>query len=114
MRWLKWKDDSFFSKQGMIIRYDKLEHLLGCFGLTFILIIFSMFTEMSILIPGIVTFIAGLLWEVKDGYLDWEKYNRWGGEGFSWKDLIANLVGILLAYGVLVLGLFVIFKQGMS
>jgi VanZ family protein len=99
MRWLAWKDDSFFSKQGTLLKFDKLEHMLGCMILT---IVMALLIDA---IAGIYVFIAGFLWEMKDGLMDWEKYGWWGGEGFSWKDLIADVVGIILGY-ILLAGFF--------
>jgi uncharacterized protein YfiM (DUF2279 family) len=39
-------------------------------------------------------FAIGLLWEIKDAIVPYEKHGWWGGEGFSWKDLVANVIGI--------------------
>jgi len=47
-------------------------------------------------IPLLLT--AGVLWEVKDGFVPYEKYGFWGGEGFSAKDVVAGAVGIGLNY----------------
>lgn len=39
---------------------------------------------------------AGFLWEVKDGYVPWEKAGALGGEGFSSNDLKMDILGITL------------------
>lgn len=41
---------------------------------------------------------AGVMWEVKDGFVPYEKFGFWGGEGFSTKDIAAGAVGIGLNY----------------
>jgi hypothetical protein len=43
----------------------------------------------------LITFSLGVLFEVKDGYMPYEKYGWAGGEGFSKKDLLCNATGIL-------------------
>ncbi len=94
-RWLKWSDDSWLSRQGTILPYDKAEHATVSAILALIATLF-----MPPLIACLAVFIVGLLWEVKDGYLRWEIYGWWGGEGFSWKDLIADSVGIAVGIGL--------------
>ncbi len=92
-RWLKWRDDHWLSKQGTIIPYDKAEHALG----SAILAYFATFF-MPLLFACLLIMVAGYLWEVKDGYMHYEVYGWFGGEGFSWKDLIADFVGILIIF----------------
>ena len=45
----------------------------------------------------------GLLWEIKDSVVDWEKVGYWGGEGFSVMDLKTDFAGVVinraLSYG---------------
>lgn len=93
-RWLKWSDDKWLSRQGTIIPYDKSEHAVVSAILALIATFF-----MPLLFACLLAVVAGYLWEVKDGYLHWEVYGWWGGEGFSWKDLIADSIGI--AAGIL-------------
>lgn len=38
-----------------------------------------------------------LMWEIKDGFMYWEDMGRWGGDGFSIKDFLADMVGMALA-----------------
>ena len=42
----------------------------------------------------------GLSKEVIDALLPWEKYGRWGGDGFSKYDLMYDILGILTAWGI--------------
>ncbi len=93
LRWLNWKDDKWFSTQGAILRYDKPEHAVVSAILAYIATFL-----MPLLIACIVILLIGFIWEYKDGLMDWEKYGWWGGEGFSWKDLIADFVGIGIVF----------------
>ena len=43
-------------------------------------------------------FYLGLTKECIDALLPWEKYGKWGGDGFSKYDLVYNITGIGLAY----------------
>ncbi len=85
--------DHWLSKGGTILEYDKLEHFLVYFLAAFM---FSFKLPKKIVIA--LLFAIGLLWEIKDALLPYEKYGWWGGEGFSWKDLTANMIG--MAVGV--------------
>jgi hypothetical protein len=38
------------------------------------------------------------LWEVKDGFLPWEKYGWIGGDGFSWRDGLAGSIAVFGSY----------------
>ena len=38
----------------------------------------------------------GITWEVKDGYVPWEKIGILGGEGFSKWDLLSDFTGIAI------------------
>jgi len=40
------------------------------------------------------------LWEVKDGYLPWEKYGWIGGDGFSWRDGMAGSIAAISSYAI--------------
>jgi hypothetical protein len=42
----------------------------------------------------------GLAKECIDAMLPYEKYGRWGGDGFSKYDLMYDILGILTAYGI--------------
>lgn len=87
-RWLPWEQDRFNSTNGLVLKYDKLEHALLFGGLT--------------LLPKEhgrkYAFALGLGNEIKDALVPYEKYGRIGGEGFSWKDLFANVVGIVAVH----------------
>lgn len=89
-RVVPWYEDKWDSKSGMVLESDKLEHLLVASGMTFL---------------GKVTFndynweytlALGVLYEVKDALVPYEDYGRFGGEGFSFKDVVADLAGALV------------------
>lgn len=97
MIFLDWKKDSWFSRNGSILVYDKLEHFfIGIIG-SFILHFF--FADWLLLLIG---FIAAFLWEIKDGLLPYDEQGNI--EGFSWKDLLAGIAGIVI--GLLISGIF--------
>ena len=76
-------------EQDRWIRSDKLVHSGGSFVATeFARHLLSPKASVPVMLA------AGLLWEIKDGYVPYEKYGFWGGEGFSTKDLIADAAGI--------------------
>ena len=96
----KWLSQEFtWAKKGPIT-YDKLQHFIGGIFL---------FALGALIHPdfGLAFSMAfWFLWEVKDGLIPWEsmpvttwplKYN-WGGDGFSWRDMIAAWAGAILCY----------------
>ncbi len=74
-------------------RDDKIAHLFGNY---FAIDLSRQFMSDQEAIPLLL--VAGVLWEVKDGFVPYEKYGFWGGEGFSTKDVVAGAVGIGLNY----------------
>ncbi len=89
-KFLPWNQDEWFSTQGTILKFDKLEHLiLSVLAVTFLVYIvnFELFISLAI------TFLIGIAWEIRDGLVK-------NGQGFSRKDLIADFVGILLVYSI--------------
>lgn len=83
--------DRWTSRQGLIIPYDKLEHLLGSFLLTLFLSIF-----LNPYLLALTTLTLAVLWEIKDALFPFETYGILGGDGFSFRDLAADYLGILL------------------
>lgn len=98
MKFKKWSDDKWLSKNGSILPYDKLEHLLlGVMGM----LIGIYWFDFSLLASFIILEVLGVGWEIKDGLVP---YNKKGDiEGFSWKDLIADNVGFLPGFLINVL-----------
>ena len=84
-------NDQWDSRQGFIIPYDKLEHALGSLILACFLSLF-----LSPLLSALTTLTLGVLWEIKDALFPYEVYGILGGDGFSFKDLAADYLGILL------------------
>ena len=107
----KWLSQEFTFAESGLLSYDKFQHFLGGAILSFVI----NFLLRSEIIGLIVSAIFWFLWEVKDGLLRWEegkyitnwiiRYN-WGGDGFSWKDMLAAWLGAGLStifYGILFL-----------
>jgi len=85
--------ETTFTKTGLMA-YDKVQHFLGGFLFAILNVWFSI--------------AFWLLWEIKDGFISYKKgyitnwpirYN-WGGDGFSWRDLVASWIGALIAVGL--------------
>lgn len=83
--------DRWDSKDGLLIPYDKVEHFLSYFALTIFL---SFFAGPPAVFVALL--VAGVVWEVKDAIVSYRRNPFWGGDGFSWKDLLANFAGMLL------------------
>lgn len=99
-----------FAKSGLLT-YDKFQHFMGGIVVSLIGTLISRNMAIGLISSAVFWF----LWEVKDGILRWEegqyithwpiRYN-WGGDGFSWKDMLAAWAGIfLLLIGDLILAL---------
>jgi len=89
MVFLDWHKDRWMSRNGSIFIYDKLEHfILGILGAAILCLFLGTWL---VFLFGI---LASVLWEIKDGLLP---YNEQGNiEGFSWKDLLAGIAGIII------------------
>ena len=37
---------------------------------------------------------SGVVWEIKDGYVNWQDFGAIGGDGFSYKDIVADAIGV--------------------
>jgi len=70
-----------------------------CFGSSYL---YLLICAINLPFPILITSLLGLFWEIKDGFLPSSKYGFIGGDGFSYKDFIADLTGIFLA---IILGL---------
>ena len=86
----RWADDS------MEMTFDKEAHLAASFGLYY-MFKYKGFSDRETLL---YTFGLGLLKEVIDANLPYEKYGRIGGDGFSKYDLTYNTIGIGLAFSL--------------
>ena len=84
------------TERGTVIKYDKVEHFIGCAGL------YAGFrlTGLEPVRARNYTIIAQVLWEVKDHFMPWQKYGWWGGEGFCWRDLVAGSAGAYFGYWI--------------
>jgi hypothetical protein len=86
-------NDRWLSRDGAIIKYDKIEHALGFFAVQSALTKARVNKKVSL--PLLI--LSGILWEIKDDLLDYRQYGAFGGNGFSWKDLAADGIGIGLS-----------------
>ena len=86
-----WSGDTWNSTSGAVLESDKLEHLFGSMILYFILY-FICATPFQVFLYCVY---FGVIWEIKDSILDWRIYGWYGGDGFSWRDLVADIVGFL-------------------
>lgn len=81
MRFLPWRDDFWFSKEGSFLPFDKLEHLiLGIVGGYLMTLFYGW---------GSALFIGSLVavgWEFRDSFSNW----------WSWKDLISGIGGLII------------------
>ena len=98
IKFKEWSKDSFTSRSGNILPWDKAEHVIRGF-------LVGLF---------IMTVLDGGRWYLNLGFyslfvLGYETYNGYQPydgkhiEGFSFKDLVADYTGYLLAFGVLCL-----------
>ena len=86
----RWADDT--SEFTM----DKEAHFVGSAGAYF----FFRHKEYTEIESIKYSLYLGLSKEVIDALLPWEKYGRWGGDGFSKYDLMYDILGILTAWGI--------------
>jgi hypothetical protein len=70
-------------------RDDKFAHLFGNYVATDIA---QQLLPAKHAVPLILG--ANILWEIKDGFVPYEKHGFWGGEGFSVKDVVAGAAGV--------------------
>ena len=88
-RFVSWEDVDWCSENGYYFQYDKLEHLVGSMGLA------AAFGYLSEEHGWKYALLAGLLWELKDGFFEYEIYGEWGGEGFDlFGDFVADGIGV--------------------
>lgn len=91
---------------GHIIPYDKPVHLIVFifFGIP-AGVLLARNKSRAFLLYTIVLALGGLLWEIKDAYVYWETAPyislgplniNVGGDGFSWKDYVANAAGYVI------------------
>ena len=84
----RWADDT------AEFTMDKEAHFVGSAGAYF----FFRHKEYTAVESIVYSFGWGLTKEIIDALLSWEKYGRWGGDGFSKYDLAYDIAGIGTAY----------------
>jgi uncharacterized protein YfiM (DUF2279 family) len=87
------------SPWGIQMDYAWFDHGVGSYAGTQLLI---QDRHMSSLRAGIYVFAGGVIYDMKDALVPMNKgwWGRYGGAGWSWKDLLRNVGGIVTAYGV--------------
>lgn len=89
MKIIPWNRDKWLSREGSLLPYDKLEHLilalLGVIGGVLLL-------KVSLLTTVMLIAALGFVWEIKDGFYS---------HGFSGKDFFADMAGIAVGYAVI-------------
>jgi len=89
-RFKRWQQDSFFSRNGTILRYDKLEHfLLGFIGVLATLLILKVATGQAFVLVWLAWNVLGIFWE----FIQFVTRNYRAEP----KDVVANNLGFLLA-----------------
>ena len=84
----RWADDT------AEFTMDKEAHYVGSAGAYF----FFRHKDYSEKESMLYSFYLGLGKECIDAILPWERYGRWGGDGFSKYDLAYDIAGIVTAY----------------
>ena len=84
----RWADDT------AEFTMDKEAHFVGSAGAYF----FFRHKDYTEAESVLYSFYLGLGKECIDALLPWEKYGRWGGDGFSKYDLAYDVAGIGIAY----------------
>ena len=93
-----WREDSFLSTNGTILRYDKAEHaILGFIGMLAALIYFRSDTLQFALLIWLGWNVVGLLWELFQVFVQ--------KQVLEIKDIAANNAGFVLA-GIIYLIIF--------
>jgi len=90
-RWIKyWREDSFRTTNGSILKYDKLEHgLLGFIGMFVSFFLISAISMQVIILLFVLWNIIGLIWELFQVAIKRVPIET--------KDLAANNIGFVAA-----------------
>ena len=86
----RWADDT------AEFTMDKEAHFVGSAGAYF----FFRHKEYTAVESVIYSISLGLVKETIDALVPWEKYGRWGGDGFSKYDLYYDIAGVGCAYAI--------------
>lgn len=78
---------------------DKLAHFISYGAVS--LVIYGL--THSYILAFCLTLVLNILYEIKDGLFRYEKWGHLGGDGFSWKDLVAGIIGSLAALSIVFL-----------
>lgn len=88
---INWRDDSFLSRNGLLLVYDKLEHaLLGFLGMTFSALLFALSSVQIFFLLWLIWNAVGLAWELAQCIIKKQMIQP--------KDIAANNIGFLLSF----------------
>ncbi|PIT90414.1 MAG: hypothetical protein COU22_02325, partial [Candidatus Komeilibacteria bacterium CG10_big_fil_rev_8_21_14_0_10_41_13] len=99
-----WLEPNGFYANDSWVTSDKLAHLLGCYVLSVRLRESEWVNFLSggnKWVAALEAFTCGALWEYKDYRYSWESYGYWGGDGFSYRDLVADFLGCFYSLNLL-------------
>ncbi len=89
-RFKRWRQDSFFSRNGTILKFDKLEHLiLGAIGMLITLIFWHKVTLQTFVLLWLLWNGLGIFWEIVQFFTRNDLAEP--------KDVVANNLGFVLA-----------------
>ena len=93
MKFLPWKEDLWLSRNGNVLVYDKLEHFLIAAALMMLGVVFFPTAEQWHVALAVLA--LGVFKEVYDGVIPYDGEHI---EGFSMKDVLADLAGIAVGW----------------
>ncbi len=88
---LNWREDSFLSRNGSFLVYDKLEHaLLGFLGMTFSALLFALSSVQVFFLLCLIWNGIGFFWELAQCIINRQLIQP--------KDIAANNIGFVLTF----------------
>jgi len=96
-----WLESNGFYANDSWFTSDKLSHMLGCYVLSVKLRGVHLLTGGNKYLAALETLFLGAVWEYKDYLWSWETYGYIGGDGFSYRDLVADLIGAIYSLQLL-------------
>ena len=88
-----WLESNGFYAADSWLTSDKFAHMLGTFVLSVKLRGVDILSGGNKYIAALEAVILGAVWEYKDYRYSWEVHGILGGDGFSYRDLVADIIG---------------------
>ena len=92
-----WLESNGFFANDSWFTSDKLAHMLGTYVLSVKLMGVYILSGGNKYIAALEAAILGAVWEYKDYRWSWETYGYIGGDGFSYRDLVADIIGCVFS-----------------